>query len=107
MSRSERKDVVVKSELSFDRYGRFKDFVEEVNSHWNNIPKEYKSNACIDFNIYEDYNGHDLKIEVSYQRPETEEEHTKRILNEETSRKILEENDRRMYLKLKKKFEKE
>ena len=107
MSRSERKDIIVKSELSFDRYGRFKDFVEEVNVNFNEIPEKYRSNACLDITVYDDYDGFEVKMEVSYQRPETEEEHTKRIMDEETTYQILEANERKMYLQLKKKFEKE
>ena len=106
MSKSERKNIVIKSELSFDRYGRFKDFVEEVNENFNKIPEKYRSNACLDITVYDGYDGF-VKIEASYQRPETEEEHTKRIMDEETTYQILEANERKMYLQLKKKFEKE
>ena len=107
MSKNERKDIIVKSELSFNEYGRFKDFVEEVNAAFNDVPEKYRSNACLDITTSDGYDGYDIKMEVSYQRPETDEEFEKRIGNEENSKKIMEEQERKLYLKLKKKFEKE
>ena len=103
----ERKDIIVKSKLQFNCYGRFKDFVEIINVNFKKIPEEYRSNACLDIMCIDDYDGHDIVMEISYQRPETDEEFEKRIGDEKTSRKIMEEQERRLYLKLKKKFEKE
>lgn len=103
----ERKDIIVKSKLSFVNYGRFVDFVEEVNAKFNSIPEEFINDACLDIVAFDGYDTYEIQMEYSYQRPETDEEFEKRIGDEKTSIKILEENERRLYLKLKKKFEKE
>ena len=101
------KKAMVKDKIAFDNYGRFVDFVEEINAKFNSIPEEFRNDACLDIIAFDSYDSYEIQMEYSYQRPETDEEREKRIKEENEIRKAMEENERKMYLKLKNKYEKE
>ena len=98
---------MIKDKIAFDNYGRFVDFLEEINSKFNSIPEEFRNDACLDIVAFDSYDSYEIQMEYSYQRPETKEEEEKRIKEENKVIKAMEENERQMYLKLKKKFENE
>ena len=101
------KKAMVKDKIAFNNYGRFVDFMEEINAKFNSIPEEFRNDACLDIVAFDNYDSYEIQMEYSYQRPETKEEREKRIKEENKIIKIMEENERQMYLKLKNKYEKE
>jgi hypothetical protein len=55
------------------------EFLEWLNKHVAQIPKEFIASAEIEFDSVSDYgDGHYAAIEISYMRPETDEEMSER-----------------------------
>ena len=81
------------------------DFVDWLNGVVEKIPEEYRANAEIEIDSIGGYEGeHHAEVNISYERPETDEEMATRLDNERRQRINSEAREREEYERLKLKF---
>ena len=82
----------------------FKQWLDEI---LERIPDEYQFSTEIDIGAIIGYDGPETTYEISYRRPETDEEMNARLKKISRETMLQDSNDRQTYERLKKKFEKE
>jgi hypothetical protein len=80
------------------------EFLSFWKSKLNLIPEEYRSTATIEYSAKSDYDVPYLVVELSYQRPENEEEKMRRIQAENKIRSDIRQRDLRQLAELKEKY---
>ena len=94
-------------------YNSYSDTIPELASEFlefwqrklEQIPAEYKSTAKIELDATSSYDCGQLLVEMSYLRPETDEEEAVRTRKEDRQRKSLEDLERSQLAKLKAKYD--
>lgn len=82
----------------------FNSFLKWVDWVKQSVPEEFRKTARVDIEARQDYDGYIASVEVSYVRPETEDEYSTRLKEEQRLHKKQEDQDLRTFLKLKQKF---
>ena len=84
---------------------KFLRFQEKVNEVYHNIPEEFREFTHLDIAVEDDYDGgHDVRITAGYTREETDAEFILRTDNLKLAEEIREENEKKLYLRLKEKY---
>ena len=78
--------------------------IDKLNDIISRIPAEYIKNAWLDIDI-DYYESAKLDARIVYDRPETDDESERRLAKEKILTKERNEDDRKTYERLKKKFE--
>lgn len=98
------KRIVAYKDNDFNIADNLEKFITQMQEVLTSIPEENRSQACIDFDIWEEYGSPYLQLEVSYPRQETPQEEADRLSESAARREVKEKRDREMYAELKKKF---
>lgn len=81
------------------------EFLQWVAERLAEVPADHRADAAIDFEAYDSYGEPALRVEINYERPESDKELRERLEREERNTRELAERDRQTYLRLKARFE--
>ena len=82
----------------------FNSFLKWVDWVKQSVPEEFRKTARVDIEARQDYGGCIASVEVSYVRPETEDEYATRIEAEKIRKQQEDDSNWIHFLKLKQKF---
>ena len=105
---SETKEIVLYNEDVFeDGYSEMylNEFIEEMELLLFRVPIEYRNSAVIQIDVRSLNQEHVAGINISYERPYTDEEKLKIQAKEEARSMLTERNERYLLAALKKKYE--
>ena len=105
---NKREKIQVDLEIIGDNFysRKFLAFHKKVNEVCSAIPEEFRESAYLDISVQEDYDGrYDIYVKARYQRDETDDEFIRRTDNLKLAEEVRGENERKLYLRLKKKYE--
>lgn len=80
-------------------------FVQWVNQKISEIPEQYMSSAKVEIGAEDSYGSYHATIEISYRRPETDEEMQARIYAQESFAEQRRSRELRQLAELKAKYE--
>lgn len=89
-----------KSELD----GKLTEVIFALQKTLSKIPVQYQSTAEIDVNAYDDYGCSYVSVDITYMRPETDEEFEHRHAREKALEESIRESERVEFNRLKAKF---
>jgi actin-related protein len=81
------------------------DLVDLLKEALDKVPLKYQNEAYFELNIEENLDGHEVRVEARYYRPETEEEFQDRLRKIEEIEKDERERELRILASLKEKYE--
>lgn len=99
----------VNQKVDFDRYeldNKLTKVIARLQEVLAGIPEEYRDSADMDVSAYDEYGSSYVSVEITYRRPETDQEMEAREFREEAYRKASCERDLAEFERLKAKFAK-
>lgn len=110
MSERETKTIMI---YDSERYGgnalwpprNLAEFVTWASQKLTEIPEQYRSQAAIEIDARLDYDDAEARIEITYKRPETDDERRTRLADEANRQHARSFEERQLYENLKAKFE--